>query len=137
MSSALAHSVNRPAQYTSSRRWGSRRRNASTVACTRSGDAGTPAARNVRASPTTTPVAPYASGATCGRPDDIGEAVARDAFVVLAIFQNSAERACRRVRVESARAQCEQRLGPVQRLRDTGWLEQISGAQPLHGGGDR
>src|SRR3954454_23106371 len=95
-------------------------------AWTRSGLASTPAARNVRARPTTLPVLSIRwSGATDRLREQGGQPAAGDAVVVLAVLQHCSEGSGRSVGVELLGTEREQGFGPVEGLGDPGRLEQV------------
>src|SRR3954452_7552425 len=121
-----------------------------TIACTRSGEASTPAARSVRAKPTRVAVTSESSAALIGggRPASSGRRPLGDArgheLLVLLVLEEGTEAGRRAVEVvgaEVVRAQRGQPLGPVQRLRDAGRFEQVLAAgdpgDPRHALGQR
>src|SRR3954447_16376453 len=73
---------------------------------------------------------------TRGPGEQVCQPVAHHPIVVLAVLQHRAERSRGDLRVELFCTQCEQGVGPVERLGDARWFEQVGSSQPLHGAGD-
>src|SRR5215211_1858160 len=96
---------------------------ASSIAWTRSGLASTPATRRVRAKPTS--VSTTVIGGSCpAGPDQLPDADRAHPLLVLAVLEHRAQAGRGEVRVQLARPEGDEGLGPVERLGDAGWLEE-------------
>src|SRR6478736_4455261 len=153
MWSRLEQRVARPAQYVGTASWRPTTATASRYPASRSAVTGRPAARRARAKPRRRASGPFLGSAgavrvvvtvIASRPEHLVEAGA-DAVGVLAVLDGHAQRCGRQLDVEVGGAEGVEGAGPVERLGDTRWLDQVVALpQPLdeadhllgEGGGD-
>src|SRR5438477_110385 len=67
--------------------------------------------------------------------NEFGDTERDDPLLVLAVLEHGSESAGCGLGIERVQTECDERIGPVDRLRDAGWLDEIDGAQPLGGCG--
>src|SRR5262245_21978396 len=94
-----------------------------------------PAPRSRRANPTAQRATSTSGTPLHRRVHELSQAVSPRAVLVLAVLEDGAERDVDRALVDRRLTECGERVGPVDRLRDTRRLVQLEPAQLLDRGG--